>query len=215
LRFFLVYRGQLSSNQGKNGKHRKQQIEIRKQIDPQMRRLWETNPTLTKLQWDARVPTHNNAGGFFGIASTPLAKHLRNPPSDPPQDGMVDLTAPIDKFGRQFRPLIRNSLDLTCSLKVLFLRQEEPGALIKHGGDIDNRIKTFIDALEMPADKLSGDEDEDINYPLLENDTLVRGLSIDTERLLLPEQDYPNQVHLVVEVKVHVEKVGYWNMCLL
>jgi len=86
---------------------------------------------------------------------------------------------------------------------------------MKQGGDIDNRIKTFIDALDMPQDELEGDETDEMNYPLLENDTLVKGLEIDTERLLLPEQDFPNQVHLVVEVVVHVERVGPWNVCLL
>src|SRR5690606_13890850 len=109
-------------------------------------------------------------------------------------------SAPIERHGKLFRPLVRESLDLTCSLDILFLRQEEPGSILKQGGDIDNRIKTFIDALEMPKGELEGDEEDGINYPLLESDSLVKRLEIDTERLLLPEEDFPNQVHLVVEV---------------
>ncbi|AVX04501.1 hypothetical protein MXMO3_01977 [Maritalea myrionectae] len=125
------------------------------------------------------------------------------------------MSAPLTKHGKKFRPLVRESLGLTCTLDILFLRQEDPGAILKKGGDIDNRVKTFVDALEMPPEDLDGDETDDINYPLLESDTLVKGLSIQTERLLLPETTFPNEVHLIVEVKVHVEHAGTWNMCLL
>lgn len=214
MRFILVYRGQLSSTQGSRGKTRSERVLIRQQIAPQMRRLWQVNESLTKLQWDARVPAQQ-AGSFMNVVHSPLDIHLKAPPSYPPQDGFVDLTEPIECKGKLFRPLIRRSLDLTCTLKILFLRQEDPGSLLKKAGDIDNRIKTFIDALEMPSHELDGDEGEEMNYPLLENDTLVRGLEISTERLLLPELDFPNQVHLVVEVIVHVEKAGPWNICLL
>lgn len=215
MRFALVYRGQLSATQGNRGKRLRERKLIREQITPQMKRLWQTHGSLIKLQWDARVPSAEKASAFFGDERTPLAEHLKKPPNHPPQSGFVDLSAPIERKGRLFRPLVRESLDLTCSLDVLFLRQEDPGALLKHGGDIDNRIKTFIDALEMPTVELEGDEEDGVNFPLLENDSLVRGLSISTERLLLPEKEYPSQVHLVVEVKVHVEKVGAWNLCLL
>ena len=102
---------------------------------------------------------------------------------------------------------------------MLFLRQENAGDIIKQSGDLDNRIKTFIDALEMPSPHSEpsgdGDETDGINYRLLENDSLIRGIKIDSERLLLPETDFPDEVHLVVEVVIHVEKAGPWNTCLL
>lgn len=213
MRFILVYRGPLSATQGKRGKRKSERIEIRKQINPQMKRLWQVSQPLTQLQWDARVPGPNLH--TMAVGASPLYEFYDRPPQYPPEKGFVDLTEPIERFGRRFRPLVRASLNLTCSLEILFLRQEDPGALIKHGGDIDNRIKTFIDALEMPQSEPEGDESEEMNYPLLENDSLVKGVEIDTERLLLPEQEFPNQVHLVCEVIVHVERVGPWNVCLL
>ena len=214
MHFYLVYKGPLSATQGKKrGKKRCERIEIRKQIAPQMKRLWETSSALVKLQWDARVPGKDTH--VLGSGDSPLYPHYESAPAYPMPPGYVDLSGGIERFGKSFRPLIRKSLDLTCSLDILFLRQEDPGSLRKEAGDLDNRIKTFIDALEMPAEQLEGDESEDVNYPLLEDDTLVRGLNIVTERLLLPEKDYPNQVHLIVNVKLHVEKVGPWNMCLL
>lgn len=214
MRFWIVYHGPLSATQSRRGKRKSERINIRRQVGPQMERLWATNPNLTSLQWDARV---SGGASHLGLSKSPLHPHRANPPGPDKrlQDGFVDLSAPIVRLGKSFRPLIRASLDLTCTLKILFLRQEEPGAILKKAGDIDNRIKTFIDALEMPADELEGDESDGINYPLLENDTLVRGLEIDSERLLLPETAFPNEVHLVAEVIVHVERVGEWNICLL
>lgn len=214
MRFYLVYRGPLSSTQGKRGARRAERIEIRKQVTPQLKRLWEVNGALTRLLWDARVPGPGG-GGYLSSLSSPLEVWYNKPPEYPPQEGFIDLSAPIERHGSRYMPLVRKSLDLTCSLNVLFLRQEDPGSLLKKAGDLDNRIKTFIDALEMPPEEPEGDEVEGLNYCLLENDSLVRGLEIDSERLLLPEQDYPNQVHLVVEVVIHVEKVGRWNVCLL
>jgi hypothetical protein len=193
-------------------------VSIRAQITPQLKKLWEINGALHRLRWDARVPGPGG-GGFMSTVKSPLDPWYDAPPQHAPQEGFVDLTAPIERHGRTYLPLVRKSLDLTCSLKVLFLRQEDPGSLLKKAGDLDNRIKTFIDALEMPSpdgDRAGdGDDEEGTNYRLLENDTLVRGIQIDSERLLLPEQDYPNQVHLVVEVNIHVERVGDWNACLL
>ena len=102
-------------------------------------------------------------------------------------------------------------------MNVLFLRQEQPGSLMKKAGDLDNRIKTLLDALQVPPADHAGDVDEiedGLNYRLYEDDTLVRGISIDSERLLLPETDFPNEVHLIIEVEVHIERIGEWNMCL-
>ena len=57
--------------------------------------------------------------------------------------------------------------------------QQDPGALISQGGDIDNRVKTLLDALRMP----SGDEEArapspgaGLLYCLMESDTLGSGL---------------------------------------
>src|SRR5947209_8395436 len=48
--------------------------------------------------------------------------------------------------------LVREKLSLVCDLDILFLRRENPGQLISHGGDLDNRIKVLFDALRMPQD---------------------------------------------------------------
>ncbi|MDD3444236.1 MAG: hypothetical protein PHS60_02400 [Zavarzinia sp.] len=219
MRFHLVYRGPLRATQSKRSHSKDARVEIRKQITPQIEKLWDVSGALHRLQWDARVPSPEKAGNFMSVTKSPLDPWYNAPPQYEPQAGFVDLTSPIVRHGKSFRPLVRKSLDLTCSLDILFLRQEDPGDLLKKAGDLDNRIKTFIDALEMPSRDSDpagdGDEVEGMNYRLLEDDTLVRGINIDSERLLLPDTTYPNEVHLVAEVTVHVERVGPWNVSLL
>lgn len=181
-------------------------------IAPQMKNLWETNSNLIRLQWTARVP--DGTCGFLSGPDSPKYIHYNLPPTSPLSNGYVDLTAPITKDGISYRPLIREDLGLTCSLKILFLRPGEPGRLRDKSGDLDNRIKTFIDALEMPPQGPEGDEDPIMNYPLLENDTLVRGLEISTGQLLLPTAPGCDYVHIVTEVTVNIERPGQWNLCL-
>jgi hypothetical protein len=90
----------------------------------------------------------------------------------------------------RFAPLVSERLSLVAELSVTFLRPEPPGSIITQGGDIDNRLKTLLDALRMPkvaAEIPPGDspaEQEDPFFCLLEDDNLVTGLSVTTDRLL-------------------------------
>jgi hypothetical protein len=67
---------------------------------------------------------------------------------EPPRE-IIDLYESIQKHGAWFRPLVRESYALHCGLKIRFLRHEPPGKIYQ-GGDLDNRIKTLVDALTMP-----------------------------------------------------------------
>ena len=62
---------------------------------------------------------------------------------------IINLRVPIGVGGRIFQPLVRESFALKCGLDILFLRQESPGKVYQ-GGDLDNRIKTLLDALSVP-----------------------------------------------------------------
>ena len=100
---------------------------------------------------------------------------------------------PVKQY--RYKPLVRKSLDLSCDLKILFLRQDDPGALITQGGDLDGRMKTLLDALRIPSaqeqDKAPPTQND--LYCLMESDTLVSALNIDTERLLLPKAHTPTK----------------------
>ena len=80
-------------------------------------------------------------------------------------------------------------ISLLCSLNILFLRRDIPGSVLS-AGDIDNPIKTVIDALRRPrhANELVGNEtpaaDEDPFFCLLEDDSQVSHLEVETDTLL-------------------------------
>ncbi len=140
----------------------------------------------------------------------------RPKPPDEPMRGILDLAAPVEKHGRLFRPLVRETYALHCGLKVLLLRQEQPGRVYQ-GGDIDGRIKTLLDALTMPQHKeqMTGDsKPPDLIHCLLEDDSLVSGLSVDTERLLGGNyaRDY---VKAVIEVDVRARFTTIYNQAFL
>jgi hypothetical protein len=64
---------------------------------------------------------------------------------------------------------------------------------VTQGGDVDNRIKTLLDALKVPNDPsalpdgISLTEDEDPLFCLFEDDNLITSLAIKTDRLLEPD----------------------------
>lgn len=215
MKFHLIYNGPLSSSG--NSSKPKEALAIREQLSLQMELLWKVHASLIELKYSAKVPQPHSRLGIVSDSPLMSAKeHYERMPSDI-IDGLVDLCEPIAVGDRKYIPLIRKSLFLNCSLKILFLRQDDPGSLISQAGDIDNRIKTLLDGLKIP-DKATQDRHPpklDPTYCLLESDFLVSDLDIDTDRLLFPETEYPNEVHLVVEVKVNVLRAGLWNLCLL
>src|SRR6185436_12440974 len=105
--------------------------------------------------------------------------------------------------------------ELACELKILFLRQEQPGSLIFQGGDLDNRIKTLFDALKVPKPEDMKIEQLDEALPffcLLEDDALITSFSVESDRLLTRADSPPNQVYLVIEVNVRVMKITENNI---
>ena len=115
------------------------------------------------------------------------------------------------KCGFRFVPLVNERQCRVCALDILFLRRDHPGNLVKRGGDIDNRIKTLLDALRMPQDcnELAGavpDAGEDPFFCLLQDDELITEISVTTDRLLLPQKAsaHVNDVLLIIRVKTPV-----------
>jgi hypothetical protein len=109
-----------------------------------------------------------------------------------------------------FVPLVCQALYLVAKLQITLLRPETPGAIITHGGDIDNRLKTLLDSLKIPSEPTAlpnnckpGDN-EDPFYCLLEDDNLVTELSVTTAQLFVPMDK--NEV--IVLLGVTTVKIG-------
>ena len=75
-------------------------------------------------------------------------------------------------------------------LSITLLTPEEPGRAVTQAGDLDNRVKTLLDALRVPKSLTElprGDRPADGETPfycLLEDDALVSGLTVVSDRLL-------------------------------
>jgi hypothetical protein len=89
------------------------------------------------------------------------------------------------------------------------MRRGVPGHLLIPGGDIDNRLKTLLDALRVPhsKDEVIGSpeaHEEPYFFCLLEDDALVTRISVTTDRFLKPlnaDISHPqNEVLLVIQV---------------
>lgn len=108
-----------------------------------------------------------------------------------------------------------------CELDVLLLRHDPPGALVT-AGDVDNRIKTLIDALTLPQqqNQLTGNEtpreEETPFYCLLEDDVLVSRLNVETDRLLVPPRgtrsEHNQEVQAVVTATVRPYVATLFNL---
>jgi hypothetical protein len=120
------------------------------------------------------------------------------------------------RCGYRWVPLVKEGM--LCDINVLFLRSDAPGALVK-SGDIDNRIKTLLDALRMPTkvDELGGYttplETEDPFFVLLDDDKNISSLSVDTDAMLEPlagkETIDVNDARLVITIGVRTYDVWF------
>lgn len=165
MEFRLTYEGPLQASTGNQPRSRNKH-QLRRVFHPQLKRLWEEHPVLKNR------PAEN---GTHDSLAESLAKNF-------------------SRCGYNFVPLVNKGLWLTCGLDILFLRPESPGQVLK-SGDIDNRLKTLFDALRMPHSRgeLGGyeapNDDEQPFYCLLEDDSLVSKVTVDTDTLLEDVKD--------------------------
>lgn len=218
MRFRLVYQGELKSNQrdplskqpDRLAEHKQA---IRKIFHRQLKHLWETNWFLS---------THQIYPDEFGMNRSAADNIARWGSS---RNQMVPLRDAVSQkyreYGYHFVPLVQEDWRLMCSLDILFLRHDPPGSVI-HAGDLDNRVKTLIDALRKPgnATELRGNETpavgEEPFFCLLEDDKLVTGLVVESDRFLVPpngkSDEDRRQVHIVITVDVRPYDVTTFNL---
>lgn len=200
MKFRLVYEGMLLSETKKGylkDARATEKQKIRKYLHPQLRRLWEITPGLREAP-----PPKNPSMRGAEIA------RLR------PEDHISGLSERfrLGKYG--FVPLINRKMHTVCKIDVLFLRSDQPGAILS-GGDIDNRLKTLFDGLSMPQNiSQLGDfdipeADESPFHCLLEDDSLITGASVETDTLLQPISSVPieNAARVIIKVETSVTTI--------
>ena len=108
-----------------------------------------------------------------------------------------------------FTSIINETHHLIADLNITILRPEEPGSLITQGGDIDNRLKTLLDALTIPKSNQiprgdSAGDDEQPCHCLLEDDNLITGLNVTVDRLLRSGASDPDPSEVLMMICVDV-----------
>lgn len=117
--------------------------------------------------------------------------------------------------GQDFAPLVSAKHYLLAEIAITMLRPEEPGNLVTTGGDIDNRLKTLLDALSLPKDNQlpdgdSASSDESPMHCLLEDDNLISRLDVRVGRLLGDQP--PSDVLLLIGVDLSATRSTFANM---
>lgn len=217
MKFTLIYDGPLPS--GGNSRHNEDKWNIRKALHPQLKDLWSSHPALKAVEENRHFPKHGGAPLIqtHHLHPGPIAPLLTVGLPGQADHGLIDLCEPIKKHGAAFRPLVRDSFALHCGLKISFLRFEPPGRVYQ-GGDIDGRMKTLFDALAMPQHVEQMYKDDGLPDPLfvlLEDDSLISGLHVESERLLSQEKFDKDYVKLMIEVDVRVRQATVYNQSFL
>lgn len=182
MRFTLFYRGTLKANRGAKDKHA-----LRRYFHDQLRCLWD---------------------------QVPLTDYRNEYLSESVKQGEISLIHPIGHF--KFVPLVSSRLHLVAELKITLLRPGPPGQLISQSGDIDNRLKTLLDALKVPKEPTALPQDESPLenetpfFCLLEDDSLITAVSVETDRLLEVSSD-PNEVLLLIHVTTRITRAIWGN----
>ena len=204
MKFTLVYDGPLPPNGSPTEKWN-----IRKYFSPQLEELWQLHPSLQ----DAARRRFVSGDRPFQIADIHHFADDRRRFTQLRRDGDIDLCELIDRKGRKFWPLVRETHALKCNLGITFMRKEDAGRVYQ-GGDLDNRLKTLFDALAVPPlDQVVNDASiSDPVYCLLEDDALIMGIDVKTHRLLArPNLDSSNVV-VIIDVDVRVVRPRGYNL---
>ena len=216
MRFRLTYEGELRPTQRDPEANQREPLaahkhNIRRAFHLQLKQLWATNKFLKNHK-----------------LSRNSIRHLRPVADEASYWGTEETTGPMaeviadhyKEFGYRFIPLVREEISLLCSVKILFLRRDIPGSAIS-AGDIDNRLKTVIDALRKPrsitelVEHESPGIDEDPFFCLLEDDSQVSHLEVETDTLLDPptnEENDHRRAKLVITVEIHPYYVTLFNL---
>ncbi len=185
MKFRLLYEGPIAPRQ------RASLLDIhaiRKALAPQMRELWQHSPLRSEAE--------------------KMLKEQYDIPAS--QIGILETRGTT-----VFAPLVSKRLDLMCELDIVFLRRQAPGQLIGEGGDIDNRIKTLLDALSMPPPAQQKHFEQatssDPIHCLLQDDSLVTRLSVETDRLLRPAENEHDLV-AIIHAKISASRLTFTNI---
>jgi len=200
MEFNLIYRKAIPSgnNPDKQKKH-----QVREIFHPQLKRLWQQFPLIHYKDYLKDIPY----------------KEEFNTYPNPTIDDYSDEFSVIRTVGEfKFAPLICKGLGLYCEIEIKMLNAGS-SKVINHG-DLDNKLKTLFDGLRYPNQLQEipsnfSQEDEKPFYCLLENDDLIKKVSVSVDQLLYPEEESDNVDLTLLHIKVKGETSHLRNKGLI
>jgi hypothetical protein len=213
MQFRLLYSGRLLGA-SRNDTRASLKHEIRCEISPQLKRLWESQPNLRKAcffqsaGWTQKHPEDDQRVRSLATGEEVNAARVAY--------GLRYMGEKWNRCKQDFIPLVTAEMGLRCKIDILFLRPEEPGMIVK-GADLDNRLKTLFDALRLPRDcdeMPNHKTTSDPVYCLLEDDRLISEIRVIADHLLLLPKEReitPNDVFLVLDVSLESPSSGSWH----
>jgi len=186
MEFTLTYEGPLPAAT-QNNPRRKEKHHIRQKLHPQLKELWEKLLIPRMFGYlDPEVLVRNKCSYF--------ASRSKN----------------VSLF--RFMPTVSRIERLVCEFDLTLLRREDPGCVV-HGGDLDNRIKTLFDGLKVPSvDDVRGlqpNQGEDPFFCLVEDDSLITGFRISTDRYLEPPKNCAEKNHVRLTMKIRTKTTDF------
>jgi hypothetical protein len=201
MKLTLRFRGELPSNGSPEEKH-----SIRWQLHLQLQAYWQKDSRLKDISKELKslqVPTLKSSR--FEVIR--------------PIQGLRNFFWRHPLGGHNFVPLVTGVRESHCHLSMRFYRRTEDEGILFDGGDIDNRLKTFFDALQvpqsieqMPASSRNpqGDAKEwPAIFCLVDNDRSITKLAIESFILLtdIPKDCKRPQNYAEIDIDVEVVPV--------
>ena len=142
-----------------------------------------------------------------------FTEYLEKYPTDSGEMGKMSILYTVGE--RDYACLVSDRLKVYAELDILFLRPSEPGQILIRG-DIDNRLKTLLDALQRPQngnESPRSDQLRDTPNPchcVLSEDSLISRISVTTDTLLDAKNE--DEVVLIITVTVIASEQIWGNM---
>lgn len=194
--FRLLYEGELLSSGNRPKPENKHAI--RRAFHPQLRHLWKTKHNLRQYAIQIGSGTEPHSGSDDEKA----------------ERGISRLGVSYARAGYNFVPLVTTKFVLRCSVEILMLRPDRSQVIHEDTADLDGKVKTIFDALQIPANLdatggLGPQADETPFYCLLENDNLITEVHVTGDQLLaLPGQREPRASDAFIVIHVRLNHYG-------
>jgi hypothetical protein len=202
---------------------------IRRQFHRQLREFWRRSEALnhclltidefnngvmrpldaTRPNWMSSPPLDIDGGGAVSQVRMPLldavlARHSANC---------------MNSKGYRWVPLTLSQYSVSCEIDMLMLFTSPEQAGPKNFGDLDNRVKTVIDALKQPdPDSISHcpapGKGDDPFFVLYNDDKVVSKLTVETDNLYRPRMTHHQEkpILLTVNVTLRPYNVNMFNL---